>query len=191
MTAPSLSPADQQRLSQLLFKMSHDEKTRAETARVMAKVDPTAAKAFQDVFLNDKFAAFKAEIENEKLRERAAAAVTRQKQQRAELAKRFSEAQIVEIEKTVMTPYGLGDYFAASKIYAADQPQERPELVAPKEIESGGSTWEFPTVPGKDGKMLSFEDFAKNPAKSSRDAAIQVITEFKRARLPGAFVGAR
>lgn len=191
MTVPVLSPQDQQRLSQLLFKMSHDEKTRADTARVMARVDPQAAKAFQDVFLKDQFAQFKAELEQEKLKERAAQAVQRQRAQRQELAKNYTEEQIKEIEAKVMTPLGLGDYVAASKIYAADRPQLRPEFQPPPEVEHGGATWEFPTVPGKDGKMLSFEDFAKNPAKASRDAAIQVITEFKRARLPGAFVGAR
>jgi hypothetical protein len=183
----NLSPQDMARLSTLLYKMSHDPKTREDTARVMARVDPQAAKAFADVQLKDQFAQFRKEMEDEKLRERVAQAQTKQRDQRKQLAGRFSEEQIVEIEKNYMTPLGLGDYLAASKIYAADNPATHPELIVPPEVESGGATWEFPTVPGKDGKMLSFEDFAKNPVKASRDAAIQVITEFKRARLPGAF----
>jgi hypothetical protein len=191
MPAPLLSPQEQQRLSGLLMRMSHDEKTRAETARTMAKIDPGAAKSFSDVFLDDRLAAFKAEIQNEKLQEKAKEAQGRQRAQRAELAKNYTEAQIVEIEKSVMTPLGLGDYVAASKIYAADNPPVRPELIPPEEIAAGGATWEFPTVPGKDGKMLAFDDFAKNPVKASREAAMQVITEFKRSRLPGAFAMAR
>jgi hypothetical protein len=48
-------------------------------------------------------------------------------------------------------------------------------------------SWSFPTVPGQDGKMLSFDDFRKDMNGATRNAAIQVITEFKRNRLPPAF----
>jgi hypothetical protein len=51
----------------------------------------------------------------------------------------------------------------------------------------GGSTWEFPTVPGRDGKMLEFKDYIRNPRKHSNDIAIQMITDFKRRQLPSAF----
>jgi hypothetical protein len=189
--APPLSPQDMQRLSGILFRMSHDEKTRADTARVMARIDPQSAKAFGDVFLNDRLAEFKRQIDTERLQEKAKEAQSQQRLQRAKLAENYSEDQIVEIEKKVMTPLGLSDYIAASKIYAADNPPVRPELIPPDDIASGGATWDFPTVPGKDGKMLSFEDFAKNPVKASREAAMQVITEFKRNRLPGGFAHAR
>lgn len=190
-TKRALSPADMARLSEILFRASHNPETRAATARIVQKVAPEAAKAYSDVFLQDQLNAFREELKNEKMQERVKAAAEKQKAQRAELKKNYTEEQIVEIEKNVMVPLGLGNYIAASKIYAADNPPLRPELTPPEDIASGGATWEFPTVPGKDGKMLSFEDFAKNPIKASREAALQVITDFKRQRLNPAFSHAR
>ena len=167
----NLSPQDMSRLSTLLYKMSHDPKTRDDTARVMSRIDPQAAQAFADVQLKDRFAQFRKEMEDEKLKERISQAQTRQREQRNELKNKFSEEQIVEIEKRYMTPLGLGDYVAASKIYAADNPPTPAEMIPPSERGEGSrTTWEFPTVEGKDGKMLDFMAFAKNPVTASHNA---------------------
>lgn len=167
----NLSPQDMGRLSTLLYKMSHDPRTRDDTARIMSKVDPNAAKAFADVSLKDQFAQFRKEMEDEKLRERMAQAQQRQREQRQKLAERFSEDQIVEMEKTIMTKHGLGDYEAASKIYAADNPSTPAEMIPPSERGEGSrTTWEFPTVEGRDGKMLDFQAFAKDPVRASHSA---------------------
>jgi hypothetical protein len=185
---PRLSPADMDRLSRLAFQLSHSEKTRSGFAELVKEVDPNASKAFSDVFLEKKFDAFTKKFEDERLAERMQRAQeSRQSQKSAVIENRkFNENQVAEVEK-IMTHYGVSDWEAAADIYAQRNPPENPELKPPPEIEHGGASWDFPTVPGKDGKMLSFQDFLKNPSASSRNAAIQCITEFKRNRLPGAF----
>ena len=190
MTEPlvKLSPADMDRLSKLAFNLSHNQKTRAQFADLVKEVDPTAAKAFGDVFLEKKFNDFTQKFENDRLAERMQYAQRSREHQKNEVIKKrgFNETQVVEVQR-LMTHYGVNDWEAAADIYAQRNPADDPSLKPPPELLDQGSTWEFPTVPGADGKMLSFNDFAKNPRKSSKDAAMQVITEFKRNRLPGAF----
>ena len=190
MTTPlvQLSPQDMDRLSKLALNLSHNQKTRAQFADLVKEVDPNAAKAFGDVFLEKKFDEFTKKFEDERLAERMQYAQRSREHQKNEVIKKrgFSETQVGEVQK-LMTHYGVNDWEADADIYAQRNPQDDPNMKPPPEVEHGGATWEFPTVPGKDGKMLSFEDFRKNPAGASRNAAIQVITEFKRNRLPGAF----
>src|SRR5712671_2401330 len=179
MTQPTirLSPADMDRLSRLAFTLSHREDTRRDFAGLVKKADPGAAKAFGDVYLEDKFDAFKKSFEDERLAERMQnVARARDQQKRNVITKRkLSEAQVTEIDK-IMQHYSLPDWDAAADIYAQRNPPPNPDLTPPPEILAGGSTWEFPTVPGQDGKMMSFKDFKDNPSAASRNAAIQVIT---------------
>jgi hypothetical protein len=190
MTTPlvQLSPVDMDRLSKLALNLSHNEKTRAQFADLVKEVDPSAAKAFADVNLEKKFNAWTQKFENDRLAEKMQYRQQAREHQKNEVIKKrgFSETQVGEVQK-LMTHYGVSDWEAAADIYAQRNPQDDPTLKPPPEVEHGGATWEFPTVPGKDGKMLSFDDFRKNPAGASRNAAIQVITEFKQKRLPGAF----
>jgi hypothetical protein len=190
MTTPlvKLSPQDMDRLSQLAYRIAHDDKTRKDFAELVGKVDPVSAKAFPEVHLEKKFDSFVKKFEDERLAEKMQYRQQAREHQKNEVIKKrgFSETQVGEVQK-LMTHYGVNDWEAAADIYAQRNPQDDPNLKPPAEIEDGGATWEFPTVPGKDGKMLSFDDFRKNPAGASRNAAIQVITEFKRNRLPGAF----
>jgi hypothetical protein len=184
-----LSPADMDRLSRLAFNLSHNEKTRKAFAGLVKEVDPGAAKAFNDVALEEKFEAFTKKFEDDRLAERMQnIARARDQQKRGIIAKRkLTEDQVKEVDK-LMERHGFnGDWEAAADLYAQRNPPLNPQLQPPPEILHGGSTWEFPTVPGQDGKMLSFEDFNKNPQAATRNAAIQVITEFKRNRLPAAF----
>jgi hypothetical protein len=185
---PMLSPQDMDRLSRLAFNLSHNEKTRAQFANLVKEVDPSTAGAFKDVFLEQKFDAFTKKFEDERLAERMQKAQHARESQKAEVIKKrgFNDDQVKGVEQ-VMTHYGLPDWEAAADIYAQRNPPEDPSLKPPPDLLDRGSTWEFPTVPGADGKMMSFDDFRKNPRKASKDAAIQVITEFKRTRLPGAF----
>ncbi len=190
MTTPQLrlSPADMDRLSKLTFALSHNEKTRKEFAGLVKQVDPNAAKAFGDVFLEEKFEQFTKKFEDDRLAERMQyVARSRDQQKRNIINKRkLNEDQVKEVDK-IMAHYGLPDYEAAADIYAQRNPPPNPELMPPPEMMHGGSTWEFPTVPGQDGKMLDFKSFKDNMNGATRNAAIQVITEFKRNRLPAAF----
>src|SRR5262249_53892856 len=144
--------------------------------------------AFVDVTLERRFQQFTQKFENDRLAERAQSVKQERDAQRASvIAKRkFSDDQVKEVEK-IIAHYNLPDWEAAADIYAQRNPPENPELKPPPEIEHGGATWEFPTVPGADGKMMSFADFRKNTDAATRSAAIRVIQEFKRNRLPGAF----
>ncbi len=190
MTAPKvmLSPQDMDRLSKLTLNLSSNEKTRAQFAGLVKQVDPEAAKAFSDVTLEEKFTAFTQKFEQDRLAEKMAYAQALRNNQRANVIKRrgFNEAQVKDVEK-IMAHYGVHDWEAGADIYAQRNPPENPYLKPPPEIEHGGATWEFPTVPGQDGKMLSFKDFVKDPGGASRNAAIRVITEFKQKRLSPAF----
>jgi hypothetical protein len=190
MTTPlvRLSPQDMDRLSRLAFNLSHNEKTRAQFANLVKEVDPSTAGAFKDVFIEQKFDSFVKKFEDERLAEKMQTRQQARETQKNEVIKKrgFNDDQVKGVEQ-VMTHYGVNDWEAAADIYAQRNPPEDPSLKPPPEMLDQGSTWEFPTVPGADGKMLSFSDFAKNPRKSSKDAAMQVITEFKRNRLPGAF----
>jgi len=183
-----LSPADMDRLSRLAFNLSHNEQTRKEFAGLVKKVDPGAAKAFGDVFLEEKFNEFTKKFEDDRLAERMQnVARARDQQKRNVITKRkLNENQVKEIDK-IMQHYGLPDWEAGADIYAQRNPPPNPALQPPPEIMAGGATWEFPTVPGKDGKMMSFKDFKDDMNGATRNAAIQVITEFKRNRLPAAF----
>jgi hypothetical protein len=187
-TTLQLSPADMDRLSRLAFNLSHNDKTRKEFAGLVKQVDPNAAKAFGDVYLEDKFNDFKKSFEEERLAEKMQnVARARDNQKREVINKRkLNEDQVKEIDK-IMQHYGLPDWVAGADIYAQRNPPPNPALQPPPEIIAGGSTWEFPTVPGKDGKMMGFKDFKDDLNGATRNAAIQVITEFKRNRLPGAF----
>ena len=185
---PMLSPQEMEKLSRFMFNMSHNPKYRAQVAEAAKELDPSMVGAFTDVSLEQKFNQFTKKFEDDRLAERMQYAQRSREHQKNEVIKKrgFSETQVGEVQK-LMTNYGVNDWEAAADIYAQRNPQDDPNLKPPPEIEHGGATWEFPTVPGKDGKMLSFDDFRKNPAGASRNAAIQVITEFKQKRLPGAF----
>lgn len=191
MTAPKvqLSPADMDRLSQLMYQLSHNDKTRPVVAQLVAHVDPGSAKAFTDVHMQQQLVAFKQQLDNEKLQERMAGVQhARESQKQAVIRKRgYGAAQVAELEK-IQSQYGLTDWIAAADIYATRNPPENPALQPPPE-HLDGSTWDFPTVPGPDGKMLAFKDYVQDPRRYSNKTAYQMITEFKRGRLPSAFHG--
>jgi hypothetical protein len=190
MTAPAvrLSPAEMAKLSTLAFNIAHNDKTREGFANLVRQVSPGDAKAFGDVFVKQQLAAFKQQIDNDRLKDKLDQANTAREAQRRDIQKtrRFSDAQMGELEK-IREHYGLTDWRAAADIYSQRNPPENPALKPPPEVMEGGSTWEFPTVPGRDGKMLEFKDYIRNPRKHSNDIAIQMITDFKRRQLPSAF----
>ncbi len=189
MTAPKLSPADMDRLSRLSYDLAHNPKTRAHFARLVEEVDPQSAKAFSDVAVDRKLNAFMQKFENERLQERMAGVQNARESQKQQVIKKrgYSAEQVQELEK-IQTAYGLTDWIAAADIYATRNPPDNPDLKPPPEY-LDGSTWDFPTVPGPDGKMLPFKDYISNPRKYSNNTAIQMITDFKRGRLPSAFHG--
>jgi hypothetical protein len=79
--------------------------------------------------------------------------------------RKFDEAAVKEIEEKVMPRYGLSDYEAGAKLYAADLKPARQTTGLP----SAGASWTLPDLPG----------LLDNPAKAALEAAHGVIDELR------------
>ena len=185
----TLTPAKMAQLSTLTVALRDNPKTRAHFAHLVRQVAPRDAEiAFQDVFVRQELVNFKKSLDDERLKERVDRAAEQRQTQKSETQKSrsLSDEQMGDLQK-IQDQYGFSDWNAAADIYAQRNPPENPYLKPPPEIQEMGSTWEFPTVPGPDGKMLEFKDYIKNPRKYSNNIALQMITDFKRGKLPAAF----
>ena len=190
MNAPRLSPQDMDRLSRLMFAISHNPKTRAAAANLVAQVDPQQARAFSDVFLERRLAQFEKKFADERLKEKIDNVVQARESQKKEIITKrgYSENQVKELEK-LQEQYGFSDWEAAADIYATRNPPDDPRLQPPPEYAGAGSTWDFPTVPTHEGKMMDFKDYIKDPRKHSNATAYRMIQDFKRGKLSPAFAG--
>jgi len=188
MTAPQLSPQDMDRLSRLMYAISHNPKTRAATAGLVAAVAPTEARAFSDVFLERRLAQWKKQFDDDRMKEKMETVVQARDSQKQDIIKKrgYSDDQVKALEK-IQETYGFSDWEAAADVYSFRNPPENPDLKPPPHLLEGGATWEFPTVPGADGKMVEFKDYIKDPRKYSNNAAYKMIGDFKRGTLSAAF----
>jgi hypothetical protein len=184
--APQLSPAEMDKLSRLAFAIAHDPKTRSHFAQLVKYKSPQDAAAFQDVFVTQQLANFKKAIDDDRLKDKMEKVGEQRAAQRRHIQKTrsYSDTQMSDMDKLYDQ---FGSWEAAQAVYSQRNPPENPALKPPPEIQEMGSTWEFPTVPGPDGKMLQFKDYMQNPRKYSNNMAIQMITDFKRGKLPSAF----
>lgn len=174
-----LSPQDMDKLSQLAFMVAHNEKTRDLFAHLVKHVSPGDAAAFQDVFVKQQFAQLRKEIQDDRLKEKMEAAKQARDNQRLNMqrARGFSDAQMQDVAK-IQERYGFADWEAAADIYAQRNPPENPALKPPPNVTSMGTTWELPSIAGRDGKEVDFKDFVKNPRKFSNDLATVMIHDF-------------
>ncbi len=183
----TLTPQQQADLAFLAYELGHNPKTRKGLAKLVKEINPErAAASFRDVDQEDKLETFKAEIEDKLDLKGAKAAKAEQDRQKAELAERYDEKQLGEIE-SVMSRYGLSDWKAGAVLYASEHPESDPTLQPPPPEQRPGATWEFPTVNGRDGKPMDFKEFAKDVRGNSLNAAYSVISEFKNKSLSPAF----
>ena len=173
---PRLSPTEMDRLSRL--------------AGMVADVAPGTpeARSFSDVRLQQQFSALEKKIDDDINQRRLDDFTAAQRSQRQSLidSGRYTEEQVKEIETGPMAKYGLGDYDAGAAIYASQHPPVHPADKMPT-AEDHTPTWDLPSVPGTDGKMMPLKDFMSNPVKQSLNAAYRTIQEFKQARLSPAF----
>lgn len=184
---PRLSAQQQADLASLAYELGHNPKTRRGLAKLVREINPQrAATSFRDVDQEDKFEAFKSEVEDKIDLRGAKAAKQKHDDQRAKLSDRYDEKQIEGIE-AVATQYGLSDLDAAAVLYAHSNPASDPTLGPPSAGERPGATWEFPTVKGRDGKDLDFKSFAADPRTHSMNAAYNIISEFKNKSLSPGF----
>jgi hypothetical protein len=190
MAAPRLSPVEMQRLSTLATLIANNPKHRAQFAGMVADVAPGTpeSKSFSDIDLQKQFEALSKKIDDQILNTQIKEAQTAQATQRRSLidSGRYTEDQVKEIESGPMTKFGILDYEAGAALYAHEHPAENPALIPP-EVEDTSKTWEFPTVEDRNGKLMSFQDFAKDPVKSSLNAAYRTIAQFKKTRLSPSF----
>ena len=182
----TLSVEQQADLASLAYELGHNPQTRAGLAHLVNRVDPQRARAsFPDVVQAEQFKALEQRIEQkfsvsaaEKQREKFEA-------ERNSLKERYSEEQIGEIQKE-MNRVGTTDWEAGATRYAAKHPESDPRYQPPQR-EIPNAKWDFPTVAGKDGKLLSFKEFAADPRTHSMNAAYTVIDEFRNKNLSSGF----
>lgn len=166
MTSEEREAKKQKELAELALGLAHDPKTRKEFVNLIKKRDPNFRAA--DVEIEDlrddvdqRFAARDQQEEARKATDRLSA-------QRRNLidSGRFKEEDVVKIEKDVMEKYGLADYDAAAKLYAADM---KPAGATP-EIKT--RVWEMPDL----------KSAMNDPAGQARSEAYKAIDEIKRKR---------
>lgn len=172
-----LDPNVAQDLARLALDLSHNKATRKAFGKLVKEAKPESphAAAFSDVEIEDKFEAFKAEQEQERIKTQRDAVLAHMNLQRSTLltggadgsGRKYSEDDVKKIE-ALMEKKGITDYDDAAVLYAATQPPANSKPTA--EPPQHGSTWEFP----------EWATFGADPVKASRNVAHQVITEFQQ-----------
>jgi hypothetical protein len=159
-------------LGKLTLKMSQNKDTRRPLLQTIKKVDPNYMLP-GDQQVEDLRQELAEKREADELKAAQDAVKVRLENQRRGLldgtlipGRKFDEDQVKEIEDKVMPKYGLSDYEAGAKIYAADLKPAKP---SGSDLPGQTATWTFPDIPGL------FED----PAKASREAAFGVIGELR------------
>jgi hypothetical protein len=157
-------------LGQLALKLAGNQKTRRKFLAQVKEVDPNYRPP-ADVQLEDFKEQTKREREEEKIRAQAEQHQQRAAGQRQRLIEsgKYTDDQVKEIEEKVMKRYGLNDYEAGAKLYAADLAPARPSN---GQKARHGQIWEFPNIPG----------LLQNPEKAASDAAYAVIDELRAGR---------
>lgn len=165
----AISTQTEKDLAQLLLKLSGNPKTRRHTLAMIKAVDPNY-RIPADVQLEEYKAQVAREKENDKITAQAEKSRERQQGQRQGLIQsgKYTEDQVKEIEG-VMSKYGLGDYEAGAKLYAADM---APAKASNRDRPRHGQIWEFPDLPG----------LLQNPEKAANDAAYAVLDEMRAGR---------
>lgn len=182
----TLTVEQQADLAALAYELGHNPQTRDGLAHLVNKVDPQRARAsFPDVVAKSQFAQLEQKVEQRFAKAEAEKQKERYERQRDRLKDRYSDEQIGEISKE-MQRAGVTDWEDGAVLYAAKRPEADPRY-QPSPQERPSAKWEFPTVAGRDGKPMSFKDFAADPRTASMDAAYSVISEFKNANLSRPF----
>ena len=185
----NLTAQQQADLASLAYELGHNPQTRKGLAALVKKISPErAARSFKDVDQEDKFETFKADVEDRLDLKGAKAAKAKEDEQRTRLGERYDEKQIEAID-AVRTRFGMSDWDAAAVLYSHETGESDPTLKPPAADQRPGATWEFPTVPGKDGKPMDFKAFAADPRTHSLNEAYRAIGEFKNKSLSPAFRG--
>jgi hypothetical protein len=182
----TLSVEQQADLAALAYELGHNPQTRHGLAHLVNKVDPQRARAsFPDVVQHSQFQQLEQKVERRFAQAEAEKQKAAREAQRGALRDRYSDEQITEIEKE-MTRAGTSNWEDGAILYAAKNPASDPRYQPPPQ-DAPNSKWEFPTVPGKDGKPMSFKEFAHDPKTASNNTAYQMIHQFRNQNLSSGF----
>lgn len=165
---PDVDQATLIELGKLALQVGHNPKTRRQFFQAVKEIAPERYAAQIDQRVEDQLEEIRREREADKLAREQEKVTTRLEAARAALLSRYSEDDVKKIETDVMQRYGISDYEAAAKLYAADNVPANPRNDPPKT----GATWEMP----------NFEGLVKNPVKAARDMAFSVIDELNRGK---------
>lgn len=160
----ALTPEAQAQLAELTQALAHNPKTRKKFVGLVKEIDPS--RRFPDVELDDMREELKRDREAEKLEREAEKTRIRLETQKDSLKSRYDDKAIEEIEK-VMEKYGISDYDAGAKLYAADLKPAAPTY------EENDHRWKMPGIEMKDFGNLK---------QISRGKAYQVIDEITKNR---------
>jgi hypothetical protein len=161
------SPATLQELGKMMIRLSGNSKTRKTTLKNVKELDPSF-RLPSDVEMEDFRAEQQAKDEARKIEDESRKALERQEAQRRDLLAKYSEEQVKEIETNVMQKYGLSDYEAGAKLYAADFKPAQPS----GSMSSSGAVWTLPDLPG----------LLDDPVKAARQEAERAIDEINRSK---------
>jgi hypothetical protein len=175
-----LDPKVAEDLGNLAYELGHDPKTRKAFGKLVreAKPDSPHARAFSDVDMEDKFAAFEEKQAKKELEAQQQGYLANMNRQRQNLltggadgnGPKYDEDTVKKIEK-FMEENGITNYSHGAVLYA----NENPPLTPPGDEDipnQHGDRWELP----------EFEKFNKDPDGAARSTAYQVIKEFRQKR---------
>jgi hypothetical protein len=173
-----LDPAVAADLGQLAYELGHDPKTRKEFGKLVktAKPDSPHARAFADVDLEDKFAAFEEKQAKKELEAQQQAYLANMNRQRQNLltggadgkGPKYAEDEVKKIEK-FMEENGITNYAHGAVLYANENPPlSPPDNDPPPNMH--GDRWTIP----------DFEKFKDDPDGAARNVAYGVIKEFRQ-----------
>ena len=164
-----MDPATQEQLAELSMKLAANAETRKAFAKLVKKVDPGIhQRAFTDLIADEVREDLAREKEEDRIKAESQRIKDDLEAQRKGLLATYSEDQIKEIEK-VMERYGIANYDAGAKIYAADR---APVQENGRKQARHGERWTLPDLPG----------LMKDPIGAARDAAYGVIDELNAKR---------
>jgi len=176
-----LTPQEMADLSNMFFELAHDPKTRPDVAKLVEHKFPDRVASFSDVKQQNEIEKLRQEMAQRDQLAKANEMQRSLERQRDELVSsgRYTSEQTQEMKQIIDRHGGTIDYNQAAVLYAHEKPPVN-HMDGPPDDQRMGSTWEFPTVNGRDGKPIPFADFAKNPNTAAHNADYQVITEFKK-----------
>lgn len=162
---PQYSDETLKELGQILLRARNNPKTSTTAAKMVRELDPSIK--FPDLEVQDLREEFNAKFEEQEIEREREAALRQLAAQRRRVSERFNNdpKHIHAIEET-MKKYGIADYEAGAKLYAADSPPpvSRPDRPTPN--------WTMPNI----------KELMERPLQYEREEAYKAIDDINAQR---------